>query len=127
MHGSASQAALGWIVAALAVAALAAQRSDPSPPARPPVAARPAEAAPELRALRDGERLDLNRASAAELTLLPGIGPKLAERIVAERTRRGGYAQVDDLQDVHGIGPKLWQRVRAFVEVRAASQKRSIR
>ncbi len=63
--------------------------------------------------------MDLNRASAAELTLIPGVGPKLAERIVAERTRRGGFAELEELRAVRGIGPKTWERVRPFVEVRA--------
>jgi competence ComEA-like helix-hairpin-helix protein len=126
MHGSATQAALGCIVAALAVAALAAQRRDSAPPDRPPVL-QPAAAMREVRALRDGQRLDLNRASAEELALIPGIGPKLADRIVLERSRRGGFARVEDLQEVRGVGPKTWRRIQPFVALRAGDQNRSIR
>jgi len=45
--------------------------------------------------------VDLNEASFEELQTLPGIGPKLAERIMANRP----YHKVDDLLKVQGIGP----------------------
>jgi competence ComEA-like helix-hairpin-helix protein len=60
-------------------------------------------------------RLDLNRASAAELTLLPGIGERLAERIVDEREHGGAFHTVDDLQRVRGIGPLKVKRLRPYV------------
>ena len=50
-------------------------------------------------------RLDLNTASAAELTVLPGIGPRLAERIVGDRPARGPFRSIADLDRVHRIGP----------------------
>lgn len=55
--------------------------------------------------------LNLNRASASELESLPGVGPVLAERIVAERRRQGGFRTVDDLIAVKGIGPALLARL----------------
>ena len=48
--------------------------------------------------------IDLNRASAAELEDLPGVGPVLANRIVAYRDLHGSFAAVEDLLDVGGIG-----------------------
>jgi competence protein ComEA len=124
VQGSAPHAALGLIVAGLALAALAAQRAVP--PAAPPVAVfagQPAAAKPELRALRDGQRLDVNRASADELTLIPGIGPKLAQRIVDERARRGGFTNLTELRSVRGLGPKIWLRVEPFVELGHVSNR----
>lgn len=79
-------------------------------PALPPSAA-------GVRALREGESLDLNRAAPGDLLLLPGVGPKLAERIVAERVRRGGYARADELLSVKGIGPATFARMQRFVRV----------
>jgi competence protein ComEA len=124
VQGSAQHAALGVIVAGLALAALAAQRAVP--PAAAPVSVFPQRPAPkpELRALRDGERLDVNRASADELTLIPGIGPKLAARIVEERSRRGRFERLEDLRSVRGLGAKVWARVEPFVEVRQVSNKK---
>lgn len=48
--------------------------------------------------------IDLNRATAAELENLPGVGPVLAGRIVAYRDLHGPFAAVEDLMDVGGIG-----------------------
>jgi len=59
------------------------------------------------------ERLDLNRAGAAELEQLPGIGPKLAERIIANRP----FKSVEDLKAVPGIGPKTLEKLRPLVRV----------
>jgi competence protein ComEA len=72
----------------------------------------------------DAARLDLNRATAAELDALPGIGPVLAGRIVEERTRRAGFRQVEDLRGVAGIGPKLFARLRLRVRVGPRSPAR---
>lgn len=48
--------------------------------------------------------IDLNRASAAELEELPGVGPVLAGRIVVYRDLNGPFGAVEDLLDVGGIG-----------------------
>lgn len=61
--------------------------------------------------------LELNRATAQELTQIPGIGPKRAAQIVAVREARGGFRSVDDLLEVPGIGPKTLARMRPFVRV----------
>lgn len=123
MHGSATHAALGLIVAGLALAALAMQREIPAESQRPAAPVQASAAKPQLRALRDGEPLDVNRANIEELTLIPGIGPKLAARIVEERTRRGGFQSLAELQSVRGLGPKLWLRVEPFVQLTQGSNK----
>ena len=62
--------------------------------------------------------IDLNRASAEELEQLPGIGPVLAARIVELRRQRGRFHSVEELLDVHGIGPKRLEQIRPYVVVR---------
>lgn len=62
-------------------------------------------------------RIDLNSAAAAELSVLPGLGPMLAERIVDDRTQRGPFASVDDLDRVSGIGPAIVERLRSYAVV----------
>ena len=51
--------------------------------------------------------LDLNHASAADLAMLQGIGPRLAERIVAYRTEHQRFNSVAELNEVSGVGPKM--------------------
>ncbi|HSK96291.1 MAG TPA: helix-hairpin-helix domain-containing protein, partial [Euzebyales bacterium] len=48
--------------------------------------------------------VNLNRATAVELEELPGVGPVLAERIIAHREANGGFRSVSELQQVSGIG-----------------------
>lgn len=56
--------------------------------------------------------VDVNRAGIAELSALPGIGPKLARRIVAFREEHGPFRKVEELLAVKGIGPRLLERLR---------------
>ena len=60
-------------------------------------------------------RIDINEAGPAELDLLPGIGPKLAERITADRSALGRFTSVSDLQRVSGVGPVTVERIRPYV------------
>jgi competence protein ComEA len=64
-----------------------------------------------------GGKVDLNTATAAELDGLPGIGPVLAERIVAHRTAQGPFTAVDQLDDVPGIGPAIAAELAGLVTV----------
>ena len=66
-------------------------------------------------------RLDLNTAGAAEINTLPGVGPRLAERIVAERQTGGPFGSVDDVVRVSGIGPGIVERIRPFVVAEKSS------
>lgn len=61
--------------------------------------------------------VDLNAADAAALESLPGIGPVLAERVVAWREESGPFAAVDDLSAVRGIGPAVLAGLRDLVTV----------
>ena len=67
--------------------------------------------------LPDG-RLDLNRATAADLEELPGVGPVLAGRIVAHREQEGPFSEEAELREVSGIGEATWASLRDLVGVR---------
>lgn len=62
-------------------------------------------------------RLDLNRATKQDLDALPGVGPKLAERIMKYRQSMGVFQSLDDLRGVKGIGKKTFERIRPLVTV----------
>lgn len=64
-------------------------------------------------------KLDLNTATLAELDELPGVGRKKAEAIVARRKVQP-FQRVTELLRVKGFGPKLFRRVRPFIEVSVA-------
>ena len=61
--------------------------------------------------------IDLNRATAIELTRLPGIGPALARRIVDTRDTGGRFARIDELGRVRGMSARKIEMLRAFVTV----------
>lgn len=63
------------------------------------------------RPLAAGELIDPNTASAEELDRLPGVGPALAARIVAERERGGPFRTARELERVSGIGPATRARI----------------
>ncbi|MCQ0004610.1 ComEA family DNA-binding protein [Actinomadura madurae] len=64
-----------------------------------------------------GAPLDLNTATADQLDDLPGVGPVLAQRIVAYRTEHGGFRSIDQLQDVSGIGARRFADLKPKVRV----------
>ena len=59
--------------------------------------------------------LDVDRASAAELDRLPGVGPALAARIVADREANGAFGSLVALDAVSGVGPTLIKRLEPHV------------
>jgi competence protein ComEA len=62
-------------------------------------------------------RLNVNQATAAELELLPGIGPVLAKKIIEYRTNHGLFTHPEDLMNVSGIGPSIYEAVKDFITV----------
>ena len=65
-----------------------------------------------LDAEEKDDMVNLNTASAEELTSLPGIGEVLAARIVAYREEHGPFQTLDDLMQVSGIGSKVVEEIR---------------
>jgi competence ComEA-like helix-hairpin-helix protein len=68
--------------------------------------------------------IHLNTATAVHLDALPGVGPAIADRILAERRRVGHFTSVDDLLNVRGIGPKTLEKLRSMVTVAPDSSRR---
>ena len=102
--------------------------SPATPTSAPPVPARPGPptdgappraptSAPASAPAPPAEPVDVNRADAAELARLPGVGASLAQRIVEERERRGRFDSPEALRYVLGMGPKKLAAIRRFITV----------
>lgn len=65
--------------------------------------------------MSDGEQIGLNSATVEQLERLPGVGPSMAARILAYRQQCGGFAKVEDLTLVTGIGPKKYAKIAPFL------------
>jgi competence protein ComEA len=61
--------------------------------------------------------VNLNSATAEQLDTLDGVGPATVQKILEYRTQHGGFASVDDLAQVSGIGPKRLEALKAQVTV----------
>ncbi len=59
--------------------------------------------------------INVNTASAAELELLPRIGPVMAQRIIEDRLANGPYESDSDLDRVSGIGPKTLEKLSPLI------------
>ena len=101
-----SALSLASLAALLALTPLAAAAQTPKP-AR---SAKPAST---------GQTVNVNTASAAEFEALPGIGPKLAARIVEYREKHGSFKKVEDLMNVRGLGEKNFLKLKAQLTIGA--------
>ena len=88
---------------ALSAPALSAQSKAPAP--KPTATA----AAP----------VNLNTATAEQLATIPGVGPKMAERIIDYRQKNGGFKKVEDLMNVSGVGEKSFLKMKPLITVTA--------
>ncbi|MEJ2211532.1 MAG: ComEA family DNA-binding protein [Anaerolineae bacterium] len=83
-------------------------QGETEPPVQPPVQQ---PAAPSTA----GGRVNINTADAAALEELPGIGPSLAQRILDFRQTHGPFAQIEDIQEVSGIGPATFAKIQDLI------------
>jgi competence protein ComEA len=65
-----------------------------------------------------GGRVNINTATAAELESLPSIGPVYAQRIIEYREHDGPFQQIEDIQQVRGIGEATFEKIKDLITVR---------
>ena len=70
--------------------------------------------------------VNINTAAAAEFVGLPGIGAKMAARIVEYRQKNGPFKKVEDLMNVRGIGEKNFLKLKPQITVAAAKAEASV-
>jgi competence protein ComEA len=62
-------------------------------------------------------KVNINSASVDQLKVLPGIGPKLAARIVEYRQKSGSFKTTQELMNVKGVGEKNFQKIQTYLSV----------
>ena len=60
-----------------------------------------------------GDKISLNQANLQQLQTLNGVGEKKAQTIMEYRQKNGGFKSVDELMNIKGIGPKLFEKNKA--------------
>lgn len=60
-------------------------------------------------------KVNINSASAEQLSALPGIGAKLAARIVEHRQKSGVFKSVQELMTVKGVGEKNFEKLQPYL------------
>lgn len=63
------------------------------------------------------DRININTASLEELDTLPGIGPSTAQAIIDHRRQYGNFQRPDEIQNVSGIGPATYDRIKDLITV----------
>lgn len=62
-------------------------------------------------------KININTASAEELTMIPGIGETSADNIVAYRLRYGPFLKIEDITNVKGIGAGRFEKMKEYITV----------
>lgn len=116
---------LGWVLGSggtheTVTVQVSAQPDDTAADETPETPEETPEEAPEETAPpapTEEAPLNLNTATQAELELLPGIGPVLAQAILDYRDAFGGFSAKEQLMEVSGIGEKRYAAVEALITV----------
>lgn len=112
--------ALALALCVVVVGAVAASAPDFAFPGKTYFPFEPAAAAADKGV---GSVININTATEAELATLPGMGEKIAKRIVEYRTSGGRFSRVEDIKNVRGIGEKTFENIKDKITV-AGSTKR---
>ena len=63
------------------------------------------------------EKININTASLSQLESLPGIGSTYAQRIVEYRNNHGSFSKIEDIMNISGIGPKLFEKIKDQISI----------
>jgi competence protein ComEA len=69
------------------------------------------------QAATEGKKVNVNSADASQLSMLPRVGPSVAQRIVDYRKQNGPFKKPEDLMLVQGIGDKTFQLLKPYLAV----------
>jgi len=64
------------------------------------------------------KKVNINKATASELTSVPGIGESTAEKIIAYRNENGKFKAVEDIKNVSGIGASKYEKMKDYISIK---------
>jgi competence protein ComEA len=70
---------------------------------------------------KTSNQININTATQSELESLSGIGPVYAQAIIKYRLENGPFEKIEDIQEVSGIGPVTFEKIRPYITVRGGS------
>ena len=88
-----------------------------------PLVAQTTQARPDTRPAKPAVMVNLNTATATELETLPGVGARMAARIIEYRQKKGPFKKVEELMNVQGIGEKNFLKLKPQLTVGASGQQ----
>jgi competence protein ComEA len=89
-----------------------------APPSEAPTAPAKAAEGAQGEGAQGGVRININAASVAELTKLPGVGETTAKRIVEYRSANGPFKSCQELNQIKGVGEKTLQKIEGACAVK---------
>lgn len=66
---------------------------------------------------KEDKKVNINTANQSELDQLPGIGPSIAQKIIEYREENGNFKNIQELQNVKGIGNAKYEEIKDNVTV----------
>ena len=100
------------VLFAFTVVPCMAQQADK--PVATEQAAKPAKAAKSEKSVVTG-KININTATAEQIALLPGVGPKKAQGLIDYRTKNGNFKNIEDLMKVPGIKQKKVDKLKDYI------------
>ena len=67
---------------------------------------------------KQGEKVNINKATQAQLETLTGIGPSTATKIISYRKKKGKFTKIEDIKQVSGIGEAKFEKIKDFICVK---------
>ena len=68
-----------------------------------------------IPAKKEEKLISINSAGLEELCMLPGVGPAIAERIIAYRDENAGFKSLADIMNVKGIGKATYEKIKGYI------------
>jgi len=96
---------------------LEAKIAEPKPAAAAPVSEVATSPLPTSKSSQPNGKVNINTANQAQLESLPQIGPTKAQAIIEYRTANGPFTSPDKIQNVKGIGPKTYEKLKDQITI----------